>query len=153
MIFSSFTFLLLFMPCVLLGYRALPARLRMPFLLTASLLFYGWGNPAWLLLIAWSMVLNWGGVQWMTRKGEPSRTALILLIVLNLLPLIWFKYSGFFVDTWDRITGMKTGFDSPMLPAGISFFTFQAMSYVIDVYRGNAKVQKNIVTFRKECLG
>ena len=95
MIFSSFTFLLLFMPCVLLGYRVLPARLRMPFLLTASLLFYGWGNPAWLLLIAWSMVLNWGGVQWMTRKGKPSRAVLILLIVLNLLPLIWFKYSGF----------------------------------------------------------
>ena len=147
MIFSSFTFLLLFMPCVLLGYRVLPARLRMPFLLTASLLFYGWGNPAWLLLIAWSMVLNWGGVQWMTRKGKPSRAVLILLIVLNLLPLIWFKYSGFFVDTWDRVTGMKTGFDAPMLPAGISFFTFQAMSYVIDVYRGNAKVQKNLVTF------
>ena len=61
MIFSSFTFLLLFMPGVLLLYRVMPARLRMPCLLAASLLFYGWGNPAWLLLIAWSMVLNWGG--------------------------------------------------------------------------------------------
>ena len=147
MIFSSFTFLLLFMPAVLLLYRVLPARLRMPCLLTASLLFYGWGNPAWLLLIAWSMVLNWGGVQLMTRKGKPSRAALIVLIILNLLPLIWFKYSGFFADTWSRITGMKNSFNSPMLPAGISFFTFQAMSYVIDVYRGDAKVQKNIVTF------
>ena len=147
MIFSSFTFLLLFMPCVLLLYRVMPARLRMPFLLTASLLFYGWGNPVWLLLIFWSMVLNWAGVLWMTRKGKPSRAVLVLLIILNLLPLVWFKYSGFLADTWTRLTGLKTGFVSPMLPAGISFFTFQAMSYVIDVYRGDAKPQRNIVTF------
>ena len=147
MIFSSFTFLLLFMPGVLLLYRVLSARLRMPCLLAASLLFYGWGNPAWLLLIVWSMVLNWGGVQVMARKEKPSRAVLFVLIILNLLPLFWFKYSGFFADTWCRITGIKNSFDSPMLPAGISFFTFQAMSYVIDVYRGDAKVQKNIVTF------
>ena len=62
MIFSSFTFLLLFMPCVLLLYRVMPPRLRMPFLLAASLFFYGWGNPAYLLLILWTMLLNWGGV-------------------------------------------------------------------------------------------
>ena len=147
MIFSSFTFLLLFMPCVLLLYRALPARLRMPFLLAASLLFYGWGNPAWLLLIAWSMVLNWGGVRWMTRRGKPSRGVLAALLVLNLLPLVWFKYSGFLVDTWNRVTGMKAAFDAPGLPAGISFFTFQAMSYVLDVYRGDAKTQKNLIAF------
>ena len=74
MIFSSFTFLLLFMPCALLLYRVLPGRLRMPFLLAASLLFYGWGNPVWLLLILFSMVLNWGGVLLMTRGGrKPSR--------------------------------------------------------------------------------
>ena len=135
------------MPCVLLLYRVLPDRLRMPFLLTASLLFYGWGNPAWLLLIAWSMVLNWGGVRLMTRRGKPSRAVLVPLLILNLLPLIWFKYSGFFVDTWNRVTGLKIDFESPMLPAGISFFTFQAMSYVLDVYRGDAKCQRNIVTF------
>ena len=70
MIFSSFTFLLLFMPGVLLLYRVLPSRVRMPFLLAASLLFYGWGNPAWLLLIFFSMVLNWGGVLLMTRGGK-----------------------------------------------------------------------------------
>ena len=147
MIFSSFTFLLLFMPGVLLLYRVLPPRLRMPFLLTASLLFYGWGNPAWLLLILWSMVLNWAGVLWMTRKAKPSRGCLALLLVLNLLPLVWFKYSGFLADTWTHLTGVKTGFIPPMLPAGISFFTFQAMSYVIDVYRGDAKPQRNIITF------
>lgn len=147
MIFSSFTFLLLFMPCVLLTYRVLPARARMPFLLAASLLFYGWGNPVWLLLILFSMVLNWGGVLVMTRKGKPSRAVLVCLLVMNLLPLLWFKYSGFLADTWSRLTGMGTGFQAPMLPAGISFFTFQAMSYVIDVYRGEAKPQKNLIFF------
>ena len=148
MIFSSFTFLLLFMPCVLLGYRFMPARLRMPFLLTASLLFYGWGNPAWLLLIAFSMVMNWGGVLLMTRKeGKPSRAVLCALIVLNLLPLVWFKYSGLLAETWASVAGRQNTFDAPMLPAGISFFTFQAMSYVIDVYRGDAKPQRSIVLF------
>ena len=148
MIFSSFTFLLLFMPCVLLLYRVLPARVRMPFLLAASLLFYGWGNPAWLLLIFFSMVLNWGGVLLMTRGGKkPSKAALAGMIVLNLLPLLWFKYAGFLADTWTRLTGIPLDFTAPGLPAGISFFTFQAMSYVIDVYRGQAKPQKNFVTF------
>lgn len=107
MIFSSFTFLLLFMPCVLLLYRVLPAGVRMPFLLAASLLFYGWGNPAWLLLILFSMVLNWGGVLLMTRGGKkPSKAALAGMIVLNLLPLLWFKYAGFLADTWTRLTGI-----------------------------------------------
>ena len=148
MIFSSFTFLLLFMPCVLLLYRVLPAGVRMPFFLAASLLFYGWGNPAWLLLIFFSMVLNWGGVLLMTRGGKkPSKAALAGMIVLNLLPLLWFKYAGFLADTWTRLTGIPLDFTAPGLPAGISFFTFQAMSYVIDVYRGQAKPQKNFVTF------
>ena len=148
MIFSSFTFLLLFMPCVLLLYRVLPAGVRMPFLLAASLLFYGWGNPAWLLLSFFSMVLNWGGVLLMTRGGKkPSKAALAGMIVLNLLPLLWFKYAGFLADTWTRLTGIPLDFTAPGLPAGISFFTFQAMSYVIDVYRGQAKPQKNFVTF------
>ena len=148
MIFSSFTFLLLFMPCVLLLYRVLPAGVRMPFLLAASLLFYGWGNPAWLLLIFFSMVLNWGGVLLMTHGGKkPSKAALAGMIVLNLLPLLWFKYAGFLADTWTRLTGIPLDFTAPGLPAGISFFTFQAMSYVIDVYRGQAKPQKNFVTF------
>jgi len=148
MIFSSFTFLLLFMPCVLLLYRVLPDRVRMPFLLAASLLFYGWGNPAWLLLIFFSMVLNWGGVLLMTRGGKkPSKAALAGMIVLNLLPLLWFKYAGFLADTWNRLTGIRLDFTAPGLPAGISFFTFQAMSYVIDVWRGQAKPQKNLITF------
>ena len=147
MIFSSFTFLLLFMPCVLLLYWVMPPRLRMPFLLAASLFFYGWGNPAYLLLILWTMLLNWGGVLLMTRKGTPSRLLLIVLLVLNVLPLIWFKYAGFLADNLGRLTGLRLVFAAPPLPPGISFFTFQALSYDLDVYRGDARPQKSFLLF------
>ena len=147
MIFSSFTFLLLFMPCVLLLYWVMPPRLRMPFLLAASLFFSGWGNPAYLLLILWTMLLNWGGVLLMTRKGTPSRLLLIVLLVLNVLPLIWFKYAGFLADNLGRLTGLRLVFAAPPLPPGISFFTFQALSYDLDVYRGDARPQKSFLLF------
>ena len=147
MIFSSFTFLLLFLPVTVLGYRTLPAKARMPFLLAASLFFYGWGNPVWLVLLGYSMLLNWGGVLWMTRRGKPSKPVFILLILLNLLPLVAFKYLGLLRDTWNQLLPWKLSFATPPLPAGISFFTFQAMSYLFDVYRGDAKVQRSFVTF------
>ena len=147
MVFSSFTFLLLFMPCVILLYWVMPSKARMPFLFAASLLFYGWGNPAWLLLLMYTMVLNWGGVQLMMRGGRRSKLLFILLIVLNLIPLMVFKYAGFLRDTWNQLLPWKLAFADLPLPAGISFFTFQAMSYLFDVYRGEAKVQKNFFTF------
>ena len=163
MVFSSFTFLLVFMPCVLLGYRFMPAKARMPFLLLASLLFYGWGSPMWLLLLFWCMLVSWGGTLLVGRGGKKRKGLLILVIVLDLLPLFWFKYAGFFRDTirtltgWDgfeaaggllgALTGRKVRIDTPLLPAGISFFTFQALSYVIDVWRGDAKAQKSPVIF------
>jgi len=146
MVFSSLTFLLLFMPCVLLGYRFAPAKVRMPFLLAASLLFYGWGSPAWLLLLLWCVLVSWGGMLLVSRCRF-RRTLLVLIIILDLLPLFWFKYAGFFSSTIKDLTGWDTGLRSPVLPAGISFFTFQALSYVIDVWRGNARIQRSPVVF------
>ena len=147
MVFSSLTYLLLFMPCVVLGYRFIPAKARMPFLFAASLLFYGWGNPQWLLLLAWCMLVSWGGVLLVNRGNKKRKWILVLVIVLDLLPLFWFKYAGFFNGAFQDLTGIRTGFRSPLLPAGISFFTFQALSYVLDVWRGDAKAQRNPVTF------
>ena len=147
MVFSSLTYLLLFMPCVLLGYRLMPSKARMPFLLGASLLFYGWGSPAWLLLLAWCILVSWGGVLLMSRFQSKRKLILILIIVLDLLPLFWFKYIGFIRDTLRDVTGWSLDIRNPVLPAGISFFTFQALSYVIDVYRGNARTQRSPVTF------
>ena len=89
MVFSSLTYLLLFMPCVVLGYRFIPAKARMPFLFAASLLFYGWGNPQWLLLLAWCMLVSWGGVLLINRGGIKRKWLLALVIVLDLLPLFW----------------------------------------------------------------
>ena len=146
MIFSSFTFLLLFLPAVVLLYWRAPRPVRMPLLLTASLLFYGWGNPAWLLLLLYCMLVSWGGARWMTRTRR-KRAALALLIVLNLLPLVWFKYAGFLRDTWRQLTGISIPFTAPPLPAGISFFTFQAVSFLADVYRGDARGVPKLTVF------
>ena len=147
MVFSSLTYLLLFMPCVLLGYRVIPSKARMPFLFVASLLFYGWGSPQWLLLLAWCILVSWGGVLLMNRGNGRRKWILVLIIVLDLLPLFWFKYFGFFNGVVEDLTGWKSGIPTPVLPAGISFFTFQALSYVIDVWRGDAKAQRSPVVF------
>ena len=122
MVFSSFTFLLLFMPCVILLYWIMPAKARIPFLFAASLLFYGWGNPAWLLLLCYSLLLNWGGAQLMMRTGKHRKAVFVILIILNLLPLAVFKYAGLLRDTWNSLLPWKLRFDDLPLPAGISFF-------------------------------
>ncbi len=157
MVFSSFTFLLLFMPLTLLGCRLLPGKARMPFLFAASLLFYGWGSPLWLFLLFWCMLVSWAGTLLMMRGGRRRRWCLVLMIVLDLLPLFWFKYAGFFRDTVQALTGwnafealsglLGTEVVTPILPAGISFFTFQAISYIIDVWRGDAGAQRSPVVF------
>ena len=147
MVFSSLTYLLLFMPCVLLGYRMIPSKARMPFLFGASLLFYGWGSPQWLLLLAWCILVSWGGVLLIDRGNRRRKWILVLIVVLDLLPLFWFKYFGFFNGVVEDLTGWKSGIRTPVLPAGISFFTFQALSYVIDVWRGDAKAQRSPVVF------
>ena len=147
MAFCSFTFLLFFMPAVLLGYRFLPDRAKRPFLLCASLVFYGWGMPAWLILLLYVMILDYAGALLMDRFHGKKRMILAVLVVLNLLPLGWFKYAAFLNETLAALTGVSLMKDSPLLPAGISFFTFQGMSYLIDVYRGDAKVQRKFVLF------
>ncbi len=146
MVFCSFTFLLLFMPAVLMCHRVLPEKAKRPFLLAASLLFYGWGSPAWLLLLIYVMVLDWAGAMMMAKAERLKTPLLTVLIVLNLLPLAYFKYGGFLRDTLAAV-GLKMAFSDPLLPAGISFFTFQGISYLIDVYRGEAGVQRRFVLF------
>lgn len=147
MLFCSFTFLLLFMPAVLLGHKLLPQKAKRPFLLAASLLFYAWGSPLWLILLLYVLMLDWAGALFMTRGGKQRKAVLAGLIILNVLPLLYYKYTGFFLETVRGLTGWGMAFDDPVLPAGISFFTFQGISYLIDVYRGQAKPQKSIVRF------
>lgn len=147
MVFCSFTFLLFFLPAVLLGYRFLPQKAKRPFLLFASLIFYGWGSPLWLLLLLYVMAVDYFGARIMGAFPRRKKPLLILLVALNLLPLLYFKYAVFLRDTLSMLTGLFISMDSPALPAGISFFTFQGLSYLIDVYRGDAKVQRSFVLF------
>ena len=149
MVFSSLTFLFAFLPVTLLGYRLLPKRLRIGFLLLVSLIFYAWGEPLYVFLMIGSILVNWLIGFRVAAEGPHRKAWLILSVALNLLLLLVFKYTGLI---WDTVKGL---FPTPLsertvairLPIGISFFTFQIMSYVIDVYRGKAKAQRNPIVF------
>lgn len=144
MLFSSNLFLFLFLPAVLGIYYILDRRMRNPFLLLVSLVFYAWGTGKFVLMMVASALLNYVAALILERLRSPwiRRLCLAVTIVLNLSVLFVYKYLDFFITNINYF-----GFDLPLqhiaLPLGISFFTFQAMSYSLDVYMGRAKVQKN----------
>lgn len=144
MVFSSYTFLIIFFPLLLLCYYSVPRKLRSwrnGVLLVFSLIFYGCGGVKYLLLMLASIVINWsGGLLVAGKKGRKLFMALSILLNLGLLG--WFKYAGFFGQMLHQLWA---GIPVPqvVLPIGISFFTFQGLSYVIDVYREPALCQKN----------
>ena len=145
-IFSSNIFLFLFFPCVLLIYFLLHRPYRNMFLLLSSLAFYAWGEPKFVFVMVGSIVINYSAaiaVEKNCGRQGIRKLLLIATVVANLSLLIYYKYLDFFIETVNCF-----GFAIPMrgivLPIGISFFTFQAMSYVIDVYRGDAAVQKKV---------
>lgn len=146
MVFSSFSFLFVFFPALLLVYFLMPRSSRAPMLrdlvlLGFSLMFYAFSGVKFLLLMLASIGLNYAGGLAVS-GGRGKKPGLILTVTANLLLLGWFKYAGFFAG---MIQSVCVWFPVPeiTLPVGISFFTFQGMSYVIDVYRGDAEVQKN----------
>ncbi len=151
MVFSSLLFLFRFLPIVLIGYFVLPKKYRNLFLFLFSLFFYMWGEPTFIILMLLSIFINFVGglaVDFYRKKEDKkkSKTALVFSMVLDLLLLGIFKYTGFFADNLNALAG--TDFIvNIVLPIGISFYTFQMMSYVIDVYRGDTKVQKSIINF------
>lgn len=144
MLFSSMTFIFLFMPIVCTVYLLTKKSLQNILLLTASLLFYAWGGPNYLAIMLLNILINYTGALYIDRSVSHKKTFLTLTVVTNLGILIYFKYCSFLID---NINGLLS-YDLPLLevimPIGISFYTFQAMSYVIDVYRGEAKAQRNI---------
>ena len=146
MLFSSLLFLWLFLPVCVVGNFLLKKEYRNYFLLIMSLVFYGWGEPKYILLIFFSILLNWGFGLLIEYKPKFKKVSLVLCVILNLLLLGYFKYYNFFADNFNAILGGEVvPVKNIALPIGISFFTFQALSYVIDLYRGNCKVQKNIL--------
>lgn len=151
MLFSSSLFLFLFLPAVLLGVLLLPAAMRNPFLLAASLFFYAWGETVYTLIMLVSIAGNYALAR-MIAAGQGRRrrkTLLVAAIGLNLGLLCWFKYATFGMANLNALLG-SLGLNpieaAPVhLPLGISFFTFQAISYVVDVYQGKTRVQKKFV--------
>jgi len=146
MVFSSLSFLVVFLPILFITYFLVPMKMRGTrnfVLLAFSLGFYGYSGPKLLLLMLASITINYlTGIYVNKSETIHKKTALALAISLNIGLIIYFKYAGFLVES---INSFKLDLPIPqiILPIGISFFTFQGLSYVIDVYRGNAKVQKN----------
>lgn len=149
MVFSSLTFLTLFLPLVLLVYYVVPNRGKNAILFIFSLLFYAWGEPVYVLLMIFSTILDYICGRLVERfHGTPkAKIGLIISLCGNLGLLMFFKYADFLIGTVNGIFGTTIPQHGLPLPIGISFYTFQTMSYTIDVYRGQAKAQRNIVTF------
>ncbi|MDY3919487.1 MAG: MBOAT family protein [Candidatus Limivivens sp.] len=144
MVFSSLVFLCIFLPAVFLSslvFRKI--KIQNGILLAASLLFYAYGEPVYVLLMLASAFANYGFALLIGYFGKQKRVFAAAAIVWNIGILILFKYTGFLVTSWNQVTGMQVPVPEIRLPIGISFFTFQAMSYVIDVYRKEVRVQKN----------
>ena len=149
MVFSSMTFLLLFLPAALFVYYAAPRKLKNGVLFLCSLVFYAWGEPVYVLIMLFSTALDYtcGRLVERYRGTKKQKIGLILSICVNVGLLAFFKYTDFFIGTVNSVFGAHIGKLGLPLPIGISFYTFQTMSYTADVYRGEAKVQKNIITF------
>ena len=142
MVFSSSTFLFYFLPLTLLVYFILPTRgLKNYALLATSLVFYAWGEPVYVLLMIFSIFMNWALAILISRS---KRLFMTLAVLINLAILGFFKYEGFVAQNINAIFGFEFIPNLNLsLPIGISFFTLQALSYVIDVYRGEVEAQKN----------
>ena len=147
MLFSSITFLYYFLPLVLALYFVVPFRLKNVVLLAFSLLFYAWGEPVYVLLMAATIVSQWffGLLIDRFRGSKWSRIWLILSLAVGLGSLGVFKYSDFFLEAVRVISGQPIKLLGIALPIGISFYTFQILSYTIDLYRGEAKVQRSVL--------
>ena len=149
MLFSSIPFLYYFLPAVLILYFLSPNKLKNTVLLVSSLIFYGWGEPKYLFLMM-ATILTFYGCGLAIGKAKTQavkKTWLILSIVIGLGLLGIFKYADFFVGSFNAMTGLSVPMLRLALPIGISFYTFQSLSYTIDVYRGNVEVQKNPIAF------
>lgn len=152
MVFSSLLFLFLFLPVVLVLYFLVPRRFRNLVLLLVSLFFYAWGEPLYVLLMIATIIIDYIHGLLVERfqkrgQGRRARIAVISAIIINIGMLGFFKYTDFVIGNINGIFGAAIPLLKIALPIGISFYTFQIMSYVIDVYRGDTRAQHNIISF------
>lgn len=152
MVFSSLLFLFRFLPIMIIAYFAAPKRFRNGVLFIGSLIFYGWGEPVFITLLLFSSLVDFTHGKWIGKyldRGDHKRARLLVIssMVINLGLLCFFKYTDFLIQSLNQILGIQIPLPGITLPIGISFYTFQTMSYTIDVYRGKAKVQNSIIAF------
>lgn len=148
MVFSSMTFIWIFLPILLFVYYISKEKYRNIILLFFSLIFYSWGEPKYIVLMLISILVNYifGRILDKCNKKKNKKIVLIVSIVFNLGLLVYFKYFNFIATNIDNIIGQNViPNKNIVLPIGISFYTFQIMSYIIDLYRGDIKVQKNLL--------
>ncbi|MCQ2496865.1 MAG: MBOAT family protein [Lachnospiraceae bacterium] len=147
MLFSSLSFLYYFLPIVLILYIVSPKKLKNLVILLSSLVFYAWGEPKYVILMIISILLGYifGLLIEKLEKGKLRKFVLILSIVSGLGMLGYFKYADFFIDNFNKVTGLDVAFLNVALPIGISFYTFQMLSYELDVWRGDVKAQRNLI--------
>ena len=146
MVFSGLTFLLLFLPSLLILYfMSRDLRWRNGVLVIFSLLFYAWGEPIMVLLLIGTTLFNYLIALLMVRTSAPGQKKLCLVLGVagSLAGLLYFKHAGFFLSTLESLLGFHLSFTAPRLPIGISFYTFQILTYTVDVYRGKTGVQKS----------
>ena len=144
MLFSSMTFIYLFLPVVLVLYFSAKPERRNNILLLASILFYAWGEPKYVVIMLLTILINYFGAILIEKFSSHKKLLLVLTIACDLSFLIYFKYFNFIID---NVNARSHGSIAPLniiMPIGISFYTFQALSYVIDTYRGEVRAQKNI---------
>ena len=146
MLFSSIPFLFYFLPCVLILYLIAPKCLKNTVLLLSSLVFYAWGEPRYVIWMLLAITLGYIFgllIERFKEKKRISKLFMILSVASSLAMLGYFKYVDFFIGNFNAITGLSIPLLKIALPIGISFYTFQILSYTVDVYRGNVAAQKN----------
>ncbi len=147
MLFSSIPFLFYFLPIVLILYFAAPKKLKNTVLLLSSLFFYGWGEPKFLIFMLISITQGYvfGLLIEKYHGKKQSKIFLVASVILSLSILGYYKYANFFIENFNALTGMSVALLRVTLPIGISFYTFQILSYAVDVYRKDTKAQRNFI--------
>ena len=154
MVFSSPSFLYYFLPVTLILYFLVPMpkgspRLRNLTLLVMSLIFYAWGEPKYVFLMVIQCVAAWVfGLLIVKYRGQKaSKVFLLISVIISVSVLFFFKYANFFISNINKLAGSRIPLVDFLMPIGISFYTFQILSYLIDLYRGNTEVQRNVISF------
>ena len=147
MVFSSITFMYYFLPIVLLIYFIVPSKFKNLVLLLSSLAFYFYGEPTYIWVLLLSCFINYISALLIDKYRKKSKLILILAVIFNLGMLMYFKYTNFFIDNINNLFKLDINSIKVIMPIGISFFTFQTLSYVIDVYTKKVKANKNFITF------